>query len=114
MHTPIREMIPALMTRESPGSREEEVPSHKTIMSSLGDMIALAAESRLMQSPYMELHRATCEWVQGVLVLRGRVSRYYLKQVAQSLVGQVPGVEKIDNQIRILPFPNYVKQKRGS
>jgi osmotically-inducible protein OsmY len=38
----------------------------------------------------------------GVLVLRGCLPTYYLKQVAQEVVVSVQGVERIDNQIQVV------------
>ena len=86
---------------------EPELPAaaHKTTIASMEDVIAVAAEARLLESPFFELHHVSCECHGGVLTLRGRVSRYYLKQVAQSLVGRLSGVEEVDNQMRVLPFP---------
>ena len=109
MHTTLGEKNSLFRSWEATPPSQEQVPSHKTMVSSLGDMLAVAAESRLLQSPYSELHHVTCEWVQGVVVLRGRVSRYYLKQVAQTIVSQVVGVDDIDNQLKILPIPIYAR-----
>src|SRR5687767_10328168 len=57
--------------------------------------------SRLRAHPYLILRGITCEYHDGVLVLRGRVPSYYLKQIAQSLAARADGVERIDNQIEV-------------
>jgi len=38
----------------------------------------------------------------GVLVLRGCLPTYYLKQIAQEVVAYLEGVESVDNQIQIM------------
>ncbi|MBV9123610.1 MAG: BON domain-containing protein [Planctomycetes bacterium] len=60
------------------------------------------AEGRLRSLPYAALKQISCEDHQGVLTLRGCVPTYYLKQVAQEAVAQVPGVERIENRIAVL------------
>jgi osmotically-inducible protein OsmY len=71
------------------------------------DVVAWAAEARLRQSPYAELRRVRCRFREGVLVLHGRVSCYYLKQVAQHLVRRLTGVVEIENRLDVswTPFP---------
>jgi osmotically-inducible protein OsmY len=46
--------------------------------------------------------RVACEWHDGVLVLRGCLPSYYLKQVAQEAVASLDGVEAVDNLIDIV------------
>jgi osmotically-inducible protein OsmY len=62
------------------------------------------AENRLRRSGYPALQHISCEFRAGVLTLRGHVPRYYSKQIAQSVVGQIEGVEQIDNQIEVVPL----------
>jgi len=38
----------------------------------------------------------------GVLVLRGCLPTYYLKQIAQEVMGDLEGVNRIDNQIQVV------------
>jgi len=60
------------------------------------------AESRLRRSAYLALQYISCEFHARVLILRGRLPSYYLKQIAQALVGDIEGVERIDNQIEVM------------
>ena len=53
------------------------------------------------QSACDELHFVSCELHEGVLTLRGRVSSFYLKQVAQTLVRALGGVGKINNRLEV-------------
>ena len=58
---------------------------------------------RLKESPYESVRRLQCEFDAGVLTLRGSVGSFFLKQVAQQSVIGLSGVERIDNQIQVLP-----------
>jgi osmotically-inducible protein OsmY len=59
------------------------------------------AESGLRQSTHSELRRVRCEFHEGALVLRGRVSSFYLKQLAQTLAAATPGVQEVVNRIEV-------------
>jgi osmotically-inducible protein OsmY len=60
------------------------------------------AERCLRSNPYLALKNVSCDCRDGVLVLRGCLPSYYLKQVAQEIVGRLAGVEAIDNQIQVV------------
>jgi hypothetical protein len=49
------------------------------------------AEMGLQRSPYSALHDVSCDCQDGVLVLRGCLPSYYLKQVAQEIVAHSGG-----------------------
>jgi osmotically-inducible protein OsmY len=59
------------------------------------------ARSRLMASPYSALHGVACTFHEGVLVLHGRVASFYLKQLAQSSVGHIVGVDEVSNRVEV-------------
>ena len=62
------------------------------------------AERALRSGPYPPLKKLSCDCRGGVLVLRGCLPSYYLKQIAQEVVAhQVQGVGRIDNQIQVVP-----------
>jgi hypothetical protein len=62
------------------------------------------AERALRGGPYPALKRLSCDYRGRVLVLRGCLPSYYLKQVAQEVVAhQVRGVGRLDNQIQVVP-----------
>jgi osmotically-inducible protein OsmY len=60
------------------------------------------AERRLRSNPYLALKKVSCDSHEGVLILRGCVPSYYLKQIAQQAVASLEGVERIDNQIEVI------------
>ena len=65
------------------------------------------AERGLRSSRYSALRHVSCDYRGGVLVLRGSLPSYHLKQIAQEVVAhQVQGVGRLDNQIQVVrPLP---------
>ena len=63
------------------------------------------SERQLRNSPYLALRNVTCDSQDGVLVLRGCLPSYFLKQMAQAVVSHVEGVKKILNQIEVVTVP---------
>jgi osmotically-inducible protein OsmY len=57
----------------------------------------------MRHSGYQELRGVSCDFHEGVLTLRGRVPSYYLKQVAQSLVFDLDGVQELSNRLEVVP-----------
>jgi hypothetical protein len=53
----------------------------------------------LRGSSHYALRRLRCDFHEGVLSLRGVVPSYYLKQLAQALLGKLAAVEEINNQV---------------
>jgi osmotically-inducible protein OsmY len=60
------------------------------------------AEGCLRRNPYPALKNVACDCRGGVLVLRGYLPSYYLKQVAQEVVAHLEGVKGIENQIQVV------------
>ncbi len=67
------------------------------------------AKERLCACGYCEMRRVSCEYRKGALILCGRVSSYYMKQIAQSAVLGVHGVDAIDNQVQVDPQTGVVR-----
>ena len=66
-------------------------------------IIEQAAKSKLQQSDYYGVRAVSCKFHEGVLTLDGQVPNYYLKQIAQTLVYQIEGVEELNNRVRVVP-----------
>jgi osmotically-inducible protein OsmY len=64
-------------------------------------LVQAAAQSRLRNSGYYELYLVSLEFHAGVLSLQGRVSSYYLKQVAQTLILGLDGVVELNNRLEV-------------
>jgi hypothetical protein len=63
--------------------------------------IGRAVREQLEQSPYRALQSVGCN-VQGATVtLTGRVRSFYMKQMAQHLVGQLQGIERVNNELSV-------------
>ncbi len=59
------------------------------------------ARVRLQHSPYRAIRRVGCVFSQGTLTLSGTVPTYHYKQLAQTAVSGISGVEKIINRIDV-------------
>jgi osmotically-inducible protein OsmY len=58
----------------------------------------------LRRSSYDEVGRVTCTLNDRVLTLTGRVSSYYLKQVAQRIVlDRLEGIVTVVNELQVVP-----------
>lgn len=64
--------------------------------------VASKARQLLDATGYAGLRGVTCTWHEGVLILRGRVATYYLKQVAQVAVCHLLEVELVDNRVEVI------------
>ncbi len=67
-----------------------------------GRQIETAARFKLHQSSYPELWRLTCEYHEGIVTLRGHVSSFYMKQIAQTIARRVEGVERVVNRVEVV------------
>ncbi|MGO8752192.1 MAG: BON domain-containing protein [Thermoguttaceae bacterium] len=65
------------------------------------EVFAEAARERLRGSPYGSLRTVSCECKDGVLFLRGRLSSFYHKQLAQEVVARIVGVTQVINEIEV-------------
>jgi hypothetical protein len=62
------------------------------------------ARELLCQVPHFRGHAGSfeCEYRDGVLIVRGRVPTFYLKQVLQTVLKEIKGVSHIDNQVDVI------------
>ena len=63
--------------------------------------IAEAARECLGNSPYQAVREILCQCNLGVLFLRGHLSTFHQKQVAQETVARVKGVTQVVNEIEV-------------
>jgi len=77
-------------------------PPEPPASSSIGDALAQAVENRLQASAYLTLRRVHCLAVGGWVVLRGTVSSYYVKQMAQQVAAATPGVTSVTNELEVV------------
>ncbi len=57
--------------------------------------------SALKQSPHLARRQLCVKAHEGHVVLRGVVSSYYQKQMAQEILMRVEGVDRIENQLEV-------------
>lgn len=62
---------------------------------------ANAAERLFRESPYHPLRQLHCRFCDGVLIIAGSVPSYYLKQLAQTAVQHIQGVERVENRVEV-------------
>lgn len=55
----------------------------------------------LQESPYPELRQLTCDYENGVLTINGEVTTFHVKQLAQTAVQQLDGVEQVRNNASV-------------
>jgi osmotically-inducible protein OsmY len=80
---------------------------------SLSEAVETAAEAKLRRSSYPEVGCVRCEFREGILTLWGRVTTYFLKQIAQAVVIGVEGVVGVDNQLEVAPGRSAKWQTRN-
>jgi hypothetical protein len=71
------------------------------------------AMQRIQRSAYLPLRNLSCDCRQGVLVIRGRVPTYYLKQLAQTLISGLEGIREVENLIEVV-LPGGRHTDRGT
>lgn len=59
------------------------------------------AEAVLSTCPYREVQKINCVLRNGVMFLRGQVSSFYLKQIAQTIMMNIQGVRQVVNAIQV-------------
>jgi hypothetical protein len=57
---------------------------------------------RFQCSPYPELHDIHCDFHEGVLTMRGCVSSFFLKQIAQTIVFSIESIDAIENCLTVV------------
>jgi osmotically-inducible protein OsmY len=77
------------------------VTSRATEAGSSSAKIEKDAKRRLLKSSYRSVQGVSCDFHEGILVLRGHVSSFFHKQLAQEAVRDVAGVDKVVNVIEV-------------
>ena len=86
---PLREVMPRRFSIVRPS------------MARNGDLAA-AARARVASSTYRGVRSVSCECHNGVLVLRGWVSSFHQKQMAQEAVRNLPGIREVVNFVQVV------------
>ena len=66
--------------------------------------LTLISQQRIKNSKYFEVRTVQCEVCSGILFLRGQVSSYFLKQLAQETVRFMEGIRGITKDV-VVAYP---------
>jgi osmotically-inducible protein OsmY len=55
----------------------------------------------IKQNPHLSRHQVFCQEESGIVILHGRVSTFFQKQMAQESLKKLEGVEKVINQLEV-------------
>jgi hypothetical protein len=67
------------------------------------EIIENQIQAELRRSSHPAIRRVTCHFSSGVLILRGQVSSYYLKQIVKSTASyRLEGVTVVRNQVEVV------------
>lgn len=55
----------------------------------------------IRQNPHLSRHQVFCQEESGIVILHGRVSTFFQKQMAQESLKKLDGVEKVINQLEV-------------
>lgn len=65
------------------------------------DGLRSAAMKLLQSSDYAALRRLRCEVTEGVMIVHGVVTSYFLKQMAQTVLRQLDGIQSLRNMVEV-------------
>lgn len=90
-----------LLTYAEPSQDLDDLQSVTIRRNSQDDAILEEARMRLASRGFGELCGIECEFEDGKLTLRGRLSSFHLKQLAQESLRQLRGAKKIVNSTEV-------------
>ncbi len=76
------------------------------------DVILKDIQRRLAHCGYSEIRLLDCEYHEGMVILRGRLSSHYLKQLSQEALRKHPEVKMIMNMTEVIT-PSQVSTERS-
>jgi hypothetical protein len=65
------------------------------------DALRLAALKLLQSSGYTPLRRLRCEVTNAVVIVHGILPSYYLKQMAQTIIQRLEGIQSVMNLVEV-------------
>lgn len=91
----------AQLTSRIASMLREVAAERATVAAERSAKASVEAQTRLKKCGYPLLHNVGCETKDDVLYLTGRVPSFYLKQLAQTFVRDVPGIAVVVNNLRV-------------
>jgi osmotically-inducible protein OsmY len=86
---------------------------NERISSGTGPKVIAEARERLKSAPYAPVRGISCEYHDGVLILRGQVPSFFQKQLAQEAVLKLDGVRQVVNRIEVVDPGNGKVRSKG-
>ncbi|NLX55840.1 MAG: BON domain-containing protein [Planctomycetaceae bacterium] len=83
------------------GGNEMVVTSRGSDPRTLAAKVVRDARRRLRKCAHSPVQRIACDYHEGILILRGRVSSFFHKQLAQEAVRNLAGVDKVVNAVEV-------------
>jgi len=68
------------------------------------------ARQRLLSNCYSEIRELCATLREGELTINGVVRSFYLKQIAQTIVRDIQGVEKVTNNVSVV-YPQTTREQ---
>lgn len=65
------------------------------------DALRVAAHKLLHSNGYTALRRLRCEVTEGVVIVHGVVPTYYLKQMVQTIIRRLEGIQGVMNLVEV-------------
>ena len=80
-----------------------------------GSQVAMRARDVISRHAHFRgrAHRFEFQCSRNILVIRGRVPTFYLKQLLQDALKQIEGVRRIDNRVDVVSFERLSGVKPG-
>ncbi len=72
--------------------------------------IVHTAEQKLDDSSHLFRRTVSCRFDKGVLRLEGKVPTFHLKQIAQSILQDIDGVQLVENRLMVVN-PNGISSE---
>ena len=73
--------------------------------------VGKAAAKLLELSGYTALRQLQCEIIESMVIVRGFLPSYYLKQMAQSILQRLEGIQTVMNLVEVRPDNSGTKDK---
>jgi osmotically-inducible protein OsmY len=92
-----------LRVRTTTGHEPRQIPptTRKTFMATVESTLDSLISSAIERSPHLKRRDLRFETHEGRVVLRGTVSSYYQKQMAQETLRRLKGVDHIENHLEV-------------
>lgn len=86
---------------EATAPRQFESKTFRSLRQTDPQIVQTAIRAALHLAGHCELRRVQVEFDGDAVTISGRVPTFYLKQLAQNIALNVPGIERIHNELQV-------------